>query len=339
MPLAGMALPLLRISNSLLPNPLRPSRNPCRKHPSRPNAAKIPVVVEQREVSDAAVAGRRGALFLPVAFAASSWPLASLAAEADGKVSLESVVVAIDDFTNRNPFFVAGVVFVWLVVIPLVQEYFKKYKAVSAIDAFRRLRDEPGAQLLDIRRGKSVRFMASPNLRLVEKSAVQVEFDEDDEGGFIKEVLPRFPDPANTVVCILDNFDGNSMKVAELLFKNGFKEAYAIKGGLRGPDGWQAIQENYLPPSVHVFPRKKSKQSGDSDISTDATDDKLDMNGKLLATANSSVVNTSNAAEDGNEKPNGSTSAMKHASRSLSPYPNYPDLKPPSSPTPSKPKS
>jgi hypothetical protein len=35
------------------------------------------------------------------------------------------------------------------------------------------------------------------------------------------------------------SFDGNSVKVAELLFNNGFKEAYAIKGGIRGPEGWQ----------------------------------------------------------------------------------------------------
>ena len=28
------------------------------------------------------------------------------------------------------------------------------------------------------------------------------------------------------------------MKVAELLFKNGFKEAYAIKDGVRGEKGW-----------------------------------------------------------------------------------------------------
>lgn len=35
------------------------------------------------------------------------------------------------------------------------------------------------------------------------------------------------------------SFDGNSLKVAELLFKNGFKEAYAIEGGLRGKDGWE----------------------------------------------------------------------------------------------------
>uniref|UniRef100_A0A0E0JS08 Rhodanese domain-containing protein n=1 Tax=Oryza punctata TaxID=4537 RepID=A0A0E0JS08_ORYPU len=353
MPLAAMALlqlqehcSLLQISNSLLPNPLRTPRNPRKNRLLPPNAAKIPgfsrisihgapptpkaAILEQREGVE--VVPWRGAFLFPVAVVAS-WPLPSLAAEADGKVSLESIVVAIDDFNNRNPFFVAGVVFLWLVAIPLVQEYFKKYKAVSAIDAFCKLRDDPGAQLLDIRRGKSVRFMASPNLRLVDKSAVQVEFDEEDEEGFVKKVLAMFPDPANTVVCVLDNFDGNSMKVAELLFNNGFKEAYAIKGGLRGPEGWQAIQEKYLPPSVHVVPRKKSKESENSDVSTDGTDDQLEVNGKLLATPSSSVVNAGNGAED-----SGSTSAIKHANRRpLSPYPNYPDLKPPSSPTPSKP--
>ncbi|KAG8054411.1 hypothetical protein GUJ93_ZPchr0001g31888 [Zizania palustris] len=92
------------------------------------------------------------------------------------------------------------------------------------------------------------------------------------------------------------------------------------------------------PPSAHVFARKKSKQSGDAHVSTDETDDQLQVNGKLPATTHSSVVNKSNVSEDGNEKPNQSTSAVKHARiQSLSPYPNYPDLKPPSSPTPSKP--
>ncbi|KAL5227197.1 hypothetical protein ABZP36_015462 [Zizania latifolia] len=361
-PLAGMALfqlqeqcSRIQIPSSHLLNPVGLPRNPRKNQLLPPNAARIlgsfrvPImralaapkaaILEQREEAEAEAAAAlwRGALVLPVSVVAS-WPLPSLAAEADGKVSLESILVAFDDFNNRNPFFVAGVVFVWLVVIPLAQEYFKKYKAVGAIDAFRKLRDVPEAQLLDIRRGKSVRFMASPNLRLIEKSTVQVEFDEEDEEGFLKAVLARFPDPANTVVCVLDNFDGNSMKVSELLFNNGFKEAYAIKGGLRGPEGWQAIQETYLPPSVHVFPRKKSKQSGDAHVSTDETDDQLQVNGKLPATPHSSVVNESNGAEDGNEKPNGSTSAVKNARmQSLSPYPNYPDLKPPSSPTPSKP--
>jgi hypothetical protein len=200
---------LLQISSSHLPNLLKPARTPRRSQLSLPNAARIPGSSTTPPATPArnAAAPWRGELLLLLPAAATSWtPLPALAAEADGggKVSLESIVVAIDDFNNRNPFFVAGVVFVWLVVIPLAQEYFSKYKAVGALDAFRKLRDVPEAQLLDIRRGKSVQFMPPPNLKLVEKNAVQVEFDEEDEKGFIREVLKRFPDPANTVVCVLD---------------------------------------------------------------------------------------------------------------------------------------
>ncbi|XP_062207735.1 rhodanese-like domain-containing protein 4A, chloroplastic [Phragmites australis] len=342
---------LLQISSFHLQNPLEPPRNRRKNQLLPPNAAKIansskiPVHRTPAAAPKAAILARKAEpwreALVPLTVAVASWPLPSLAAEGDGKVSLESIVVAIDDFNNRNPFFVAGVVFVWLVVIPLVQEYyFKKYKPVSAIDAFRKLRDVPEAQLLDIRLGKSVRFMAPPNLRLLDKSAVQVEYNEDDEDGFVPEVLARFPDPANTVVCVLDNFDGNSLKVAELLFKNGFKETYAIKGGLRGPEGWQAVQENYLPPSVHVFPRKKSKKLAHTDVSTDGTDGQQEGSGEPVVPNSSSIVDAGNGSRDGHENPNGSISAVKHATRRpLSPYPNYPNLKPPSSPTPSKPKS
>ncbi|KAK3162694.1 hypothetical protein QOZ80_1BG0092570 [Eleusine coracana subsp. coracana] len=203
---------LLRIPGPHLPNPLKPPRNPRRNQLPPPNA--VNKIADSSEspaprIPKAAILPRKAApgreLLVPVAAAVASWPLPSLAAEGDGKVSLESIVLAIDDFNNRNPFFVAGVVFVWLVVIPLVQEYvLKKYKPLSAIDAFRKLRDVPEAQLLDIRRGKSLRFMPSPNLKIVDKTAVQVEFNEEDEQGFVREMLSRFPDPANTVVCVLD---------------------------------------------------------------------------------------------------------------------------------------
>lgn len=36
------------------------------------------------------------------------------------------------------------------------------------------------------------------------------------------------------------------MKVAELLFKNGFKEAYAIKGGVAGNKGWMVSFLSFL---------------------------------------------------------------------------------------------
>lgn len=126
--------------------------------------------------------------------------------QVSGRVNLESILVSIDDFFNRNPFFVAGCTFIWLVVIPVAEYYLRKYKYVSAIDAFRKLRDDPDAQLLDIRDRKSLAAMASPDLKYVSKTAVQVQFDEGREDEFLKAVVASFKDPANTVICILDKY-------------------------------------------------------------------------------------------------------------------------------------
>lgn len=170
--------------------------------------------------------------------------------------------------------------------------------------------------------------MASPSLKLLNKSAVWVEYSEGNEEGFVKEVLQNFADPQNTVICVLDNFDGDSLKLAELLYKNGFKEAYAIKGGLRGKNGWQEIQETFLPPSVHVHPKKKRKESRTQ----------TEVNGSAQASTRDTQegVNTNNAAV----KPTEIVSATKiDRPKPLSPYPNYPELKPPSSPSPTKPPS
>ncbi|XP_058756162.1 rhodanese-like domain-containing protein 4A, chloroplastic [Vicia villosa] len=272
-------------------------------------------------------------------------PLQSLAAEPPllesdaGRINIESILISIDDFFNRYPFFVAACSFVYLVGIPLAEEYFRKYKFVSAIDAFRKLRDEPDSQLLDIRDRKNVKFLPSPNLMMLKKEVVQVEFKEGNEDGFVKKVLERFRDAENTVVFILDSFDGNSLKVAELLFKNGFKEAYAIKGGVRGQQGWMAIQDTLLPPPVHMNRRKK-KTKVPQELGTNG-------NGSIQQndSSNESVLSSDIPAVGNQETENGhvkrsveSNPKVKLGSVvSYSPYPNYPDLKPPSSPTPSKP--
>ncbi|KAG1328241.1 rhodanese-like domain-containing protein 4A, chloroplastic [Cocos nucifera] len=270
-----------------------------------------------------------------------SFPFPSSAAEtefsASDKINIEAILISIDDFFNRNPFFVAGVTFIWLVVIPLTQEYLKNYKYISAIDAFRKLRDVPNSQLLDIRNKQSVRFMSSPNLKIFDKDVVQVEFTEGEEEDFVKEVMKNFRDPGNTIICVLDSFDGNSLKVAELLFKNGFKEAYAIKGGLRGKDGWQAIQETLLPPSVHVYPRKKSKATNPSDVNSQRTDEQNDENGRALASSTIHQDKNQNTGNDYIDSVETASETKLAPERPSSPYPNYPDLKPPSSPTPSKP--
>ncbi|KAL1558716.1 rhodanese-like domain-containing protein 4A, chloroplastic [Salvia divinorum] len=250
------------------------------------------------------------------------------AEEVPGRISLESILVSIDNFFTRYPFFVATVVFIWLVAIPLVEEYSQKYKFISAINAFKKLQDDPTAQLLDIRDDKSVASLGSPNLKILNKNALQVSFREGDEQGFVKRVLENFGEPANTTLCVLDNFDGNSIKVAELLVKTGgFKEAYAIRGGTMGKQGWQEIQETLLPLSVHIIPKKRTKLPKKQDKYGDITRVKENTDSpasKEIENEDVSSISPSARCEGSPSKP-------------LSPYPNYPDLKPPSSPTPSKP--
>lgn len=80
----------------------------------------------------------------------------------------------------------------------------RKYKFISAIDAFKKIRDDPNAQLLDIRDKKRLKYLRSPNLKILNKDVVQVEFSEGDEDGFVKKVSDKFGDMASTVVCVLD---------------------------------------------------------------------------------------------------------------------------------------
>lgn len=277
---------------------------------------------------------------------AHSVPFPSFAAETviptepvSDKINIESILISIDDFFNRNPFFVAGVTFVWLVVVPLAQDYLKKFKYIPALDAFRKLKNDPNVQLLDIRNSQSISYLGSPNLKILMKNTVQVEFSEGKEEEFVKEVLKKLGDPGNTIICILDNFDGNSLKVAELLFKSGFKEAYAIKGGLRGKDGWQEIQEKYLPPSTHVYIRKKGKRKTAQklDVSRERIDEKSSDD---MMDGTSIPLDEDTSSQNGYVKPIGAApKANLQSEKPLSPYPNYPDMKPPSSPTPSQPQS
>ncbi|XP_076917507.1 rhodanese-like domain-containing protein 4A, chloroplastic [Bidens hawaiensis] len=266
--------------------------------------------------------------YLQFQFPLSSYSYSSQPDQLPAKIDLESILVSIDDFFNRYPFFVAGCAFIWLFVVPATQEYLRKYKFISAIDAFKKLKDDPNSQLLDIRDSKTLRVLGSPNLKYLNKNAVQVEFragDEDDEG-FVKRVKESVKDPANTTLCILDNFDGESMKVAELLFKNGFKEAYAIRGGVRGNNGWLEIQETFLPPSVHINLKRKVKKS------------KKGKNNGAIEVQQSEVKSEPDSVAEVKQTDNGYVNKSKEPNtRSSSPYSMYPGLKPPSSPTPSKP--
>ncbi|KAH0636323.1 hypothetical protein KY285_036069 [Solanum tuberosum] len=270
-----------------------------------------------------------------------SFPLTSFASSettipTSTKLNLEAILVSIDDFFTKYPFFVAGVTFIWLVVIPLAEEYLQKYKFISAVEAFAKLRDDPTSQLLDIRDNKSLAYLPSPSLRMFNKSVMQVEFRQGDEDAFVKSVFQKFNDPQNTTLCVIDNFDGNSIKVAELLVKNGLKEACAIRGGIRGKKGWQEIQETLLPPSVHIHPKKKDKglqgQGSNNGV----------IQANEINSQSPSAIGVTQVEQISNgpvKKSADSPSAIKCGPRSSSPYPNYPDLKPPSSPSPSKPQN
>jgi len=48
------------------------------------------------------------------------------------------------------------------------------------------------------------------------------------------------------------------MKVAELLFKNGFKEAYAIRGGVRGEKGWMVCFFHFFFDCTVFFTHRNS---------------------------------------------------------------------------------
>ena len=86
----------------------------------------------------------------------------------------------------------------------LTKGYLSQCKFISATDAFRKLRDDPNAQLLDIREKKTLASLDSPNLNFLIKDTVQLQFTAEDEDGFVKKVLEKFPNSANTVLCLFD---------------------------------------------------------------------------------------------------------------------------------------
>ncbi|VVA98379.1 unnamed protein product [Arabis nemorensis] len=249
-----------------------PLRNLCK--PSSPQTPLIPLSNSPNSLqllpkTHLSLAVSQFILSSPVL---ASESFTSISDQSTGKIDLESILISIDNFFNKYPFFVAGCTFVYLVVVPVVIFYLRKYKPISAMNAFRKLKMQPESQLLDIRDDKTLASLASPNLKFLGKSSIQVPYSEDDESVFLKKVKGTFSDPENTVVCILDNFDGNSMKVAELLVENGFKEAYYVKGGARGKNGWLAIQEELLPPPVHMYSTKNVKSSNNNEASIVGTE-------------------------------------------------------------------
>ncbi|KAJ4728143.1 rhodanese-like domain-containing protein 4, chloroplastic [Melia azedarach] len=143
-------------------------------------------------------------------------------------------------FTTENPVVIAGGV--TILAVPLVlSQVLKKPKpwgVESARSAYAKLGEDVNAQLLDIRAPVEFRQVGSPDIRGLGKKAVSIVYKGEDKPGFLKKLSLKFKEPENTTLFIVDKFDGNSELVAELVTINGFKAAYAIKGGVEGPRGW-----------------------------------------------------------------------------------------------------
>ncbi|XXG82299.1 hypothetical protein AAC387_Pa10g0279 [Persea americana] len=154
-------------------------------------------------------------------------------------------------FANENPPVVAGGIA--LLAVPLVlAQILKKPKSwgvESAKNAFAKLSEQAGAELLDIRAPTEFRKVGRPDIRGFKKKVVSIAYKGDDKPGFLDKLSLKFKEPGNTTLYILDKFDGNSELVAELATVNGFKAAYAIKDGAEGPRGWMSSRLPWLAPS------------------------------------------------------------------------------------------
>ncbi|PIN13884.1 hypothetical protein CDL12_13489 [Handroanthus impetiginosus] len=156
-------------------------------------------------------------------------------------IDVNGVLDSVIDFTAKNPLIVGGgaaVLAVTLVISQLLSKP-KPWGVESAKNAYAKLGGDANAQLLDIRSPAEIRQIGSPDVTGLKKKAVAVVYKGADKPGFLNKLALKFKEPENTTLFVLDKFDGNSELVAELVTANGFKAAYAIKGGAEGSRGWK----------------------------------------------------------------------------------------------------
>lgn len=165
--------------------------------------------------------------------------LSSSPTEAPIDIDLNGITDTVQSFSSENALAIVGGVV--LVGVPLLLTRIlstpKTWGTTSAEEAYSKLGEDPDAQLLDIRTLEDIKEVGSPDIRKLKKKAIQISYEND--ASFLERVSAKFKDPANTVLYILDKFDGSSTKIAKLVAENGFKSALAIKDGAEGPRGWQ----------------------------------------------------------------------------------------------------
>ncbi|GLJ30714.1 hypothetical protein SUGI_0608760 [Cryptomeria japonica] len=299
---------------------------------------------------------------------------AAIALEPIGRFDAEGPVNDVAAFLDKYPFFAFGVSFVVFFVVPLLGDQVdKSNKWATAEEAYSKLRDEKESQLVDIRTVDEINDIGSPDVSSFNKEVVQVTYDGDDIA-FLGEMLNRFKEPDNATLYILDMYDGKSMQVAQMLTRNGFKTAYAIRDGFQGSNGWQAVEEKLFTNSTQVVardgatvsPNPKINASASSTVKQESLQDKSTESRTMPSSMDPEVrtnlvplgapvmpdkkVDVTTPVPSSLDRDVGVNSASQTAPvevssqapslpRALSPYPQYPDLKPPTSPTPSKPTS
>ncbi|KAF8642637.1 hypothetical protein HU200_067318 [Digitaria exilis] len=275
------------------------------------------------------------------------------------------------DFVSENPLVVAAGVAA--VALPLLLAQLlgggagsKPYSVVSARAAYQRLLEEPAAQLVDIRTRKDAQEDGTPDLREAKKKVVAVPYNGEDKNGFLKKLALRLKDPENTILIILDKFDGNSELVAELVTANGYKAAFAVKDGAEGSRGWKDGSDS-LPLTIGVAAatglgvlaytedRQKTLKQIDEFFNKkvapkDLVDEIKEIGQALLplpgeAKSQPALASVTPAAATATAAPTEAgpaadaaaaataTAAPTTEATPLSPYTTYPDLKPPSPPS------
>lgn len=176
------------------------------------------------------------------------------------EVDLSAVGSSVGGATNfvfDNPVVLLGAVAavaVPLLVSRVFQSKRQPYGAVTAKEAYAKLSDAtlPGQQqLVDIRLAEDVNAEGSPDLRSLKKRVYQVSYSVDQEdaaAAVVKKLKAKLKKPEETTLYILDRFEGSSLAVAKLATEEGFKAAYAVKGGAEGPNGWRSSELPWLEP-------------------------------------------------------------------------------------------
>jgi rhodanese-related sulfurtransferase len=105
-------------------------------------------------------------------------------------------------------------------------------------EAFARLRDVPGVTLVDVRPQVELAFVGLPDLGLVGKDVIRVEWQRFPDGAindrFVEELASAGLDQTDPVL-FLCRSGARSAAAAEVATRAGYREAYNVAEGFEGP--------------------------------------------------------------------------------------------------------